>query len=198
MTQKPRRPNIRSPIHTRSGLQLPQTIVAVDPGRTTGLAAICPNKPLNKVIQVFQFSHEEHRELATKLRGLSPANNPAIIIYEQYVARPSRHGLVGAEAQKALSPVFIHGYMVGLMEACRNPPQMPTFVPQQASEMASFPDKRIKSMFSELYALTLAPATPHARDALRHLLVYLKRHHFNTYQSLKWTYGDPAEEGDED
>jgi len=155
------------------------------------LVAICTNVAPSKIIQVHQYTHEQHRELATKLRGLSPAGNPAIIVYEQYVARPSRHGLVGAEAQKALSPVFIHGYMVGVMESGRKPVQMPTFFPQQASEMASFSDVRIKAMFPKLYDLTLAPAQPHARDALRHLLVYLKRHDFGTYQGLKWRFGAP-------
>jgi hypothetical protein len=143
--------------------------------------------PQERAIELFQVgsSNPDHRLMVRKLLGASPIANPAIIIYEQYVARPSRHGLVGAEAQKALSPVYIHGYVVGSMESHRNPLQMPTFIPQQASEMASFPDKRIKAMFPQLYALTLGPAQPHARDALRHLLVYLKRHEFPSYQSLK-------------
>ena len=188
MSQKPRRPNIRSPQKPK-----PRAIVAIDPGTTTGIAVYWIRTraghrvPRERAIEVFQFgsSDTEHRLMARKLRSLSPIANPAIIVYEQYIARPSRHGLVGAEAQKALSPVFIHGYVVGLMESIRNPLQMPAFHPQQASEMANFPDKRLKAMFPNLYALTLRPAKPHARDALRHLLTYLKRHHFDAYQALK-------------
>src|SRR3982750_1324133 len=131
MSQKPRRPNIRSP-QPEDGIQ--HCIVAIDPGKTTGMAVYVPNKSTPaKTVQVFQFTNEEHRTLITRLRRFSPATNPAIIIYEQYVARPSQHGLVGAEAGKALSPVFVHGYVVGAMEQARKPEEMPTIIPQQAS-----------------------------------------------------------------
>ena len=187
MTRKPRRPNIRS----LQPVQLPPipNIIAIDPGHTTGVASYSC-QPRIGTISLAQFRGTDHQTIVSLLDWLEEGD-PDTIVYEQYVARPSRHGLVGAEAQKALSPVFVHGIVLGGLLMIRYSLQMPTFVPQQASEMASFPDKRLKAMFPHLFALTLGPAKPHARDALRHLLVYLKRHHFAHYQALK-TPNKPA------
>jgi len=177
--------NIRSPDNP-----IPQTIIAIDPGHTTGLALYRrwanrrSGAELRHTLIVDQYGPAERESLVDKLKELSPAHNPAIIVFEKYVARPTQHGHLGGESQLQFSPIYVHGYMVGAMETCRKPLEMPTFVPQQASEMASFPDNRLKAMFPQLFALTLKPAQPHARDALRHLLVYLKRHHFDHYSAL--------------
>lgn len=185
----PRRPNIRSS-QPESKAQFDGVIgaiIAVDPGTTTGLAYYKPSrhKLPRECVHVLEFKQGEHRELATKLRGLSPADNPAVLVYEQYVARPSAHGHLGGEAKYQFSPIYVHGYMVGLMEACRKPEHMPTFVPQQASMMAGMPDKRLKTMFDPFYTLTLSPAKPHARDALRHLLVYIRKAHPKLFPLLR-------------
>jgi len=134
---------------------------------------------------VRQFKFEHLRDLVIQVRKLSPPENPATIVYERYVTRPTQHGNLGAEAKYQLSPVYVHGYLVGAMEQARFPSQMPTFHPQLASEMSAMPDNRLKAMFPLLFALTLGPAKPHGRDALRHLLVYLKRYRNSAYQGLK-------------
>lgn len=161
-----------------SNQPISRPIVALDPGHTTGVAVYHPD---TRSVSIRQFAATQQIGMIKYLFAI----DPAIVVYEQYVARPTRHNHLGAEATRQLSPVYVHGIVLGAFLATRKPLEMPTFHPQQASEMAAFPDKRLRAMFPNLYPLTLRPAKPHARDALRHLLVYLKRMHFDHYQALK-------------
>lgn len=172
-------------------------VAAIDPGVTTGLITMWYNNLAGGgargqiTIAQVPASETSIRFIVEQIARVMSKKHGGILVYERYIARPSRHGLVGASADRALSPIAVYHEIKGYFQARtdnsdeRFPPQIPTYVPQQASEMASFSDKRIKAMFPDIWALTCNPAIPHGRDALRHLLVYLKREHFPLYQALK-------------
>lgn len=170
-------------------------VIALDPGATTGFASFqYSNFHMRLELEISQFMRDDLLKMKTQMARVGSKAYPPTIVFEQYVARKVRGDHLGAEAKRALSPVDIMGRVQGWYDERLNPEtpiegvkvvQMPTFVPQQASMMASMADKRLKTMFPDIYKLTLGPALPHGRDALRHLLVYLKRYHFDHYQALK-------------
>jgi hypothetical protein len=176
---------------------------AIDPGTTTGYASIQHNHMHGAIdLELMQFDMDEIGNIMDRMIRLGAKRRPPTIIYEKYVARPSRHGHLGAEANRQLSPVAVWGKIEGHLEAYYAPynpeiggkdGQMPQLVPQMPSEMAGMPDKRLKAMFPDLFRMTLNPAMPHARDALRHLLVYLKKHQNPIYQALKTPQTETAD-----
>ena len=156
-----------------------RTIIAIDPGVTTGLALFrfppkSASRPVPPVIETIQFDTKDEAG-ALELATFVVTHKPHHLIIEQYVTRPSVHGSVGNRHQVELSPIWVAGQLLGYYAGKYKKPA-PEVVPihwQQAGlAMGAMPPKRLKTLFPGLYKQTAGQ--PHARDALIHGLRWLK------------------------
>lgn len=130
-------------------------LIALDPGITTGYAIAIPNGP-----ELLYLAYSEHQLEVEDLFDLLLAIDPTHIIYESFEYRR------GQKDKLELFPVQLIG-IIRYYRATRvhKPPQ----VDSQSASMGKgyFTDTILKD--KKLYQ----KATPHGRDAARHLLHWL-------------------------
>jgi hypothetical protein len=174
------------------------TIAAIDPGYTSGIAIykFLGGQRMETYLEIGQYQSSEIHKMMARIWRLGPKKKPIDIVFEKYVARKTQHGHLGGESRLQFSPIAMMGTIEGFYMATdpktgRKLRETPEFHPQQASEMSGMPDKRLRLLFPDIFAMTLgqrgagSKATPHARDAIRHLLVFLRRNHPKLYEALK-------------
>ena len=157
--------------------------ISIDPGGTTGFAALhVSNHGLTFTLAEYHTQSPDapgFLALATLLRRAAQKPGTVVII-EDFQLRASPHQ--GANRNWGLQPVAITGALQGFLAAHHIPTAAWKF--QTASlAMSSFPDHRLATVTPVWAQYTTG--YPHARDAARHLLTYLKQHEPALFQASK-------------
>ena len=162
--------------------------VGVDPGGTTGFAALSYPQATPPVFVFWQAQTPSPwaHDIGEIARQLARPHTEVVIEDFKLVANASR----GASAAWGLQPVAITAALQATVFALWEITPDQWFF-QTASQAKSFmPDHRLRSVFPEIERYT--KGMPHARDAARHVLTHLARRHPALYQAAKGATPDPA------
>ncbi len=161
-----------------------RTFVAIDPGGTTGLAVLHVPQTRPPQFTVAQFKTwasyaPETMQLAAQIRQYARKWN-TIVVVEDFSVRNVR--AQGANRNWGLQPVAITAALQGFLGAYDIPTDHWQFQ-TPALAMSSFPDQRLMQVAPIWIEHT--KGQQHARDAVRHLLTYLKLHEPQIFQASK-------------
>ena len=164
---------------------LARHFLAIDPGATTGFAALHAHANREPTFTLSQYDTRSPGSagfvaLASTLRRYSAAPG-TIVTIEDFQIRASANAK-GANRNWGLQPVAITGALQGFLAAYELPTDQ--WIYQTASlAMSSFPDARLQQVCPVWFDYTVG--YPHARDAARHLLTYLKQRQPALFQAAK-------------
>jgi len=154
-THMPRRPRQATP-QPRT-----PTIFALDPGVTTGLAILYAS-----TVQLSQLNLKEIATIPAFIDNL----RPEVIVMEDFQSNPARNLGGRASTDAIFAPVRVSAQIEVYAAQAAAPPRI---VYQLPSDKGMMPDKRLALIHPHGFKATVG--LPHARDALRHLEVYLRR-----------------------
>jgi hypothetical protein len=146
-------------------------IMAIDPGVTTGVA-VSTRKSNKEAIdhQNTQLYEVKLADLHTFAKQLA-RNPPQTIIIEEFQLNPG-HSRGGKGRSDLFSPIHVAAYLEAFLSLTDLDPR-PQITYQLPAEKALFKNDRLQLTHPTLYQQTRGK--PHARDALRHLLVAARR-----------------------
>lgn len=163
-----------------------RTFIGLDPGGTTGFAALIYHTSRQPTFWFAQYSTPtatapDIGEIARQI-----LTTKAEVVIEDFAlfAMANR----GATRLTGLLPVAT---TAALQQACHpagKPDQWAFQMPGLAK--SAMPDQRLAAMYPQMELYTRG--MPHARDAARHLLTYLKLRHPPLYQAAKGATPSPA------
>jgi hypothetical protein len=158
--------------------------VAIDPGGTTGLAVLHTPADRPPQFTVAQFKtwasySPETAHLAGVIRHYVRIPGTVVVVEDFSIRNVKAQG---ANRNWGLQPVAITAALQGFLLAYDLPTDDWQF--QTAGlAMSSFPDQRLMSVAPIWIEATRGQG--HARDAVRHLLTYLKLHEPQLFQAAK-------------
>jgi hypothetical protein len=137
------------------------TIFALDPGVTTGLAILYAG-----AIKLSQLNLQQ----IAAIPDLLHETPPEVIVMEDFQSNPAKNLGGRASVDPIFAPVRVSA-MIEVYAALHNSPIK--IVYQLPSDKAMMNDQRLQIVHPHGFKATRG--LPHARDALRHLEIYLRR-----------------------